>query len=73
MAIVFEGDLTLRLPDGTTVGYHPSSCSRAQIHAPKHGTATGGVACFLVTAPVSGTYTFLWENNEKGALSFSIG
>jgi len=71
MAIVFDNELTLKLPDGTRVGYD-GTCSRAQIWPEPHSTATGGVACFLVPAPASGTYTLIWDNYEKGALKIPV-
>ena len=72
MAIVFDDELTLKLPNGTTIGTD-LACSAAQIWPSEHSTATGGLACFLVPAPASGTYTMLWENFAKGGLTFTIG
>jgi hypothetical protein len=72
MSIVFDDELTLKLPDGTTIGTD-LTCSAAQIWPTPHSTASGGVACFLVPAPATGTYTFIWDNFPKGALTFTIG
>jgi hypothetical protein len=71
-AWVFDRDLILKLPDGTTVG-HELNCSKAQIHAEPHSTETGGMVCFLVPTPAVGTYTLVWDKYETGALRVSIG
>lgn len=70
-AWVFDRDLTLKLPDGTSVAT-ADNCSRAQILPNPHSTAFGGLACFLVPAPAGGTYTLLWSTYAKGALKITI-
>lgn len=72
MAYVFDRDLTLLLPDGTTVG-HDLFCSYAQVHAEPHSTVSGGVACFLVPVPAVGEYTLIWMDHAEGGLRFTIG
>ncbi|SNT50644.1 hypothetical protein SAMN05421812_107337 [Asanoa hainanensis] len=70
-AWVFDRDLQLKLPDGTSVGTD-DNCSRAQIYPPPHATADGGLACFLVPAPATGTYLLSWDRYEKGALRVPV-
>ncbi|MEV4539186.1 hypothetical protein AB0J82_35985 [Asanoa sp. NPDC049518] len=70
-AWVFDRDLQLKLPDGTSVGTD-DNCSRAQIYPPPHATADGGLACFLVPAPANGTYLLSWDRYEKGALRVPV-
>jgi hypothetical protein len=70
-AWVFDRDLHLKLPDGTSVGT-ADNCSRAQIYPPPHATAKGGLACFLVPAPATGTYSLTWFRYEKGALRVPV-
>jgi hypothetical protein len=70
-AWVFDRDLHLKLPDGTSIGTD-NNCSRAQIYPPPHATATGGLACFLVPAPATGTYLLSWDLYEKGALRVPV-
>jgi len=70
-AWVFDRDLHLKLPDGTTVGT-ADNCSRAQIYPPPHASVDGGLACFLVPAPATGTYLLSWDRYEKGALRVPV-
>lgn len=70
-AWVFDRDLHLKLPDGTTVGT-ANDCSRAQIYPPPHASVDGGLACFLVPAPATGTYLLSWDRYEKGALRVPV-
>lgn len=70
-AWVFDRDLNLRLPDGTSIGT-ADNCSRAQIYPGPHATATGGLACFLVPAPAAGVYLLSWNRYEKGALRVPV-
>ncbi|WP_186315838.1 hypothetical protein [Catellatospora sichuanensis] len=70
-AWVFDRDLHLKLPDGTSVAT-ADNCSRAQIYPAPHATATGGLACFLVPAPANGEYLLSWNRYEKGALRVPV-
>jgi hypothetical protein len=70
-AWVFDRDLTLKLPDGTSVAT-ADNCSRAQILPNPHSTAFGGLACFLVPTPAGGTYTLVWDTYAKGALKITV-
>lgn len=70
-AWVFDRDLHLKLPDGTSIGT-ADNCSRAQIYPPPHATATGGLACFLVPAPANGEYLLSWNRYAKGALRVPV-
>lgn len=70
-AWVFDRDLHLKLPDGTSIGT-ADNCSRAQIYPAPHATATGGLACFLVPAPASGAYLLSWDLFQKGALRVPV-
>ncbi|MBB5873668.1 hypothetical protein F4553_007102 [Allocatelliglobosispora scoriae] len=70
-AWVFDRDLHLILPDGTSIGT-ADNCSRAQIYPAPHATATGGLACFLVPAPANGVYQLTWNLFQKGALRVPV-
>ena len=70
-AWVFDRDLHLTAPDGTSIGT-ADNCSRAQIYPAPHSTATGGLACFLVPAPANGTYLLSWDLYQKGALRVPV-
>lgn len=70
-AWVFDRDLHLRLPDGTSIAT-ADNCSRAQIYPAPHATATGGLACFLVPAPAGGEYVLTWDRYAKGALRVPV-
>jgi hypothetical protein len=70
-AWVFDRDLHLKMPDGTSIGT-ADNCSRAQIYPPPHGKVDGGLACFLVPAPANGTYLLSWFQYEKGGLRVPV-
>ncbi|WP_155368289.1 hypothetical protein [Catellatospora vulcania] len=70
-AWVFDRDLHLKLPDGTSIAT-ADNCSRAQIYPAPHATATGGLACFLVPAPAHGEYLLSWNRYGKGALRVPV-
>ncbi|MDI1463438.1 hypothetical protein QEZ54_20870 [Catellatospora sp. KI3] len=70
-AWVFDRDLHLKAPDGTSLAT-ADNCSRAQIYPAPHATATGGLACFLVPAPAAGTYLLSWNRYDKGALRVAV-
>ncbi|WP_166378463.1 hypothetical protein [Catellatospora methionotrophica] len=70
-AWVFDRDLHLRMPDGTSLAT-ADNCSRAQIYPAPHATATGGLACFLVPAPATGSYVLSWDRFDKGALAIAV-
>ncbi|RKE05215.1 hypothetical protein [Catellatospora citrea] len=70
-AWVFDRDLHLKLPDGTSIAT-ADNCSRAQIYPAPHATADGGFACFLVPAPAGGEYLLSWHRYEKGALRVPV-
>jgi hypothetical protein len=70
-AWVFDRDLHLKAPDGTSIAT-ADNCSRAQIYPAPHASVTGGLACFLVPAPASGVYVLTWDRFEKGALRVPV-
>jgi hypothetical protein len=70
-AWVFDRDLNLKMPDGSSMGA-ADNCSRAQIYPAPHSTAVGGLACFLVPAPASGEYLLSWDRYAEGALRVPI-
>ncbi|MEV0460218.1 hypothetical protein [Catellatospora methionotrophica] len=70
-AWVFDRDLHLKMPDGTSLAT-ADNCSRAQIYPAPHATATGGLACFLVPAPATGSYVLSWDRFDKGALAIAV-
>jgi hypothetical protein len=70
-AYVFDRDLNLRLPDGSKVG--TDVASHAQIYAPPHASATGGVAIFAVPVPVTGDYVLIWNNRDTAGLRIPLG
>ncbi|MEV4620549.1 hypothetical protein AB0J74_17805 [Asanoa sp. NPDC049573] len=70
-AWVFDRDLHLKMPDGTSLGT-ADNCSRAQIYPPPHGKVDGGLACFLVPAPATGTYLLTWFGYDRGGLRVPV-
>jgi len=72
MAILYEFDQRLVLPDGSAVSTSSSSCGNAQLHPGPYSTARDGVACFEVPVPVGGTYTYDISDSDSPGFTFTI-